>query len=167
MLLGELTRAKCALPSNAQGYILLRDAGLSDRAWDTVETWTTGTYDVATVAQALRKLERPMPGRSGSTLSGMTGLVADAHDEPPAAEWDIYHSASSWEPPAQFMPESLFITPECFDDYTWEEAMYYTDDDEVVFVAGDIRDDVVLTEDETIAILANYGQVRQCLHQKS
>ena len=32
----DLDRTKCVLPSSAKGYVLLRDAQLSDRAWDTI-----------------------------------------------------------------------------------------------------------------------------------
>ena len=39
-LLNELTRAKCLLSDEALGYIVIRDAGLTERAWDTLETWT-------------------------------------------------------------------------------------------------------------------------------
>merc|ERR1712051_1058847 len=73
-LLQELARVKCQLPPQALGYIMLRDAGLSDRAWDTVETWTKGSYDIGEVATALRRLERPIPGRPGAHLSGMAGF---------------------------------------------------------------------------------------------
>ena len=41
------------------------------------------------------------------------------------------------------------------------------DNPDVIYVAGDLEDDVVLSEDEAIAILANYGQVRQYLHKKA
>jgi hypothetical protein len=36
-LLQELSRVECPLPSQALRYIMLRDANLSERAWDTVE----------------------------------------------------------------------------------------------------------------------------------
>ena len=45
VLFNELDRAKCILPPNAKGYITLRDAHLSDKAWDMVDTWTHGDYD--------------------------------------------------------------------------------------------------------------------------
>ena len=76
-LLGELTRSNCRLPENATGYIMLRDAMLSDRAWDMVETWTKGNYDITEVASALRKLERPIPGRGGTHLGGLSGFVEE------------------------------------------------------------------------------------------
>ena len=41
------------------------------------------------------------------------------------------------------------------------------DNPDVIYVAGDLEDDVVLSEDEAIAILANYGRVRQYLHKKA
>ena len=71
-LLRDLDRASCVLPSAAKGYILLRDAGLSDRAWDVIETWTVGKYELDVVSSALRKLERPMPGRDGTYMGGLS-----------------------------------------------------------------------------------------------
>ena len=47
-----------------------------------------------------------------------------------------------------------------------DEALYYLHVSGVVFGSGDMGDGAILAEDETIAILANDGQVRQYLHQK-
>ena len=66
-----------------------------------------------------------------------------------------------------FMNQSLFVLPEAFDDEVLEEMLPYLDDPEVVYVAGDLPDDILLDEDETVAILANYGQVRNYLHKKT
>ena len=49
----------------------MRDASLPERAWDTVETWTQNSYAFTDVASALRKLERPIPGRGGTHLTGL------------------------------------------------------------------------------------------------
>ena len=50
-----------------EGYTMLRDAQLTEKAWDTLETWTEGDYTYSKIAAALRKLERPIPGRPGHT----------------------------------------------------------------------------------------------------
>ena len=55
VLLNDLERAKCPLPSNAKGYIMLRDANLPERAWDTLEGWTRGSYELKEIAYSLRK----------------------------------------------------------------------------------------------------------------
>ena len=75
-LFAELDRAKCPLPNQAKGYIMLRDAQLSNRAWDTIETWTRGTYQIADIANNLRNLERPVPGRTGTHM-GFDGFQED------------------------------------------------------------------------------------------
>ena len=64
------------------------------------------------------------------------------------------------------MTESLFIAPENFDGKVLENAIAESKDPEIIYVSGDMPEDVVLSEDEAVAILANYGQVRQYLHQK-
>ena len=38
-LLDELEKAKCPLPSHFKGYVMMRNAKLPDKAWDTIETW--------------------------------------------------------------------------------------------------------------------------------
>ena len=145
---------------------MLRDAGLSDRAWDTVETWTRGIYDLPDVAAALRKLERPIPGKGGTHVSGMVGYAGFRDNPVPETMETVLWTESSQAPQDPVMAESLFVLPEQFDDKSLEEAIQCAGDDEVVFVAGDIPSNVILSEEETTAILANYGQVRQYLHQK-
>ena len=70
-LFNELSRAKCDLPDLAKGYIMLRDARLPDRAWDMVDGWTYGSYKLADVSNALRKLERPIPGKTKTHIAGI------------------------------------------------------------------------------------------------
>ena len=53
-LMNDMDRHGCQLPSNFRGYIILRDALLTDRAWDTVEQWTEGSYDQEKVITALK-----------------------------------------------------------------------------------------------------------------
>jgi hypothetical protein len=65
------------------------------------------------------------------------------------------------------MAESLYIIPESFDDETFHEAAVNSHDPDIVYIAGDISEDVLFKEDEAIAILANYGQVRNYLHKKT
>ena len=65
------------------------------------------------------------------------------------------------------MKESLFTVPDSYDEEVLEEVAANIDDNEIGYVAGDIEEDVVLSEDETVAIMANYKQVRQYLHKKA
>jgi hypothetical protein len=175
-LLKKLDKAECKLPSTAKGYLLLRGAKLSDRAWDMVETWLQGNYEENDVIDALKKLERPVPGRAGATH--LCGFV---DDEDPAMhtrndEGGVFFgqtsdgnvsSGLSEGSSLVFMTESLFLIPECFDDEeVLAEVAKYIDDPDILFVAGDLGEDLEFTEDEAISILANYGQVRSFLHKK-
>ena len=54
------------LSGKVTGYITLRDAHISERAWDTLTTWTQNVYDYNIIIDNLRKLERPVPGKPGS-----------------------------------------------------------------------------------------------------
>jgi len=167
MLFNELDRAKCVLPPTAKGYIMLRDAQLSDRAWDTIETWTTGSYELSDIATYLRKLERPIPGKTHSHLTGLSGFVGD--DEDRYEEEGPFLAYADQEDPSQvgvFMTESLFVLPDEFEGLDLDEALRHVDDLEVLYVAHDLADDVILTENEAVAIYANYGEVRKYLHKK-
>lgn len=64
------------------------------------------------------------------------------------------------------MSESLFLSPESFEGEVLEQAIKEVHDPETLFVASDMPEDVVLQEDEAVAIYANYGQVRTYLHKK-
>ena len=180
-LFKEIERAGCKLPTNALGYIMQRDAGLSDKAWDTLETWNKASYELAEVATSLRKLERPVPGKGGhGTITGMTGYegvtgyVGQGSGEmanPSASSsgfTSILVNTDSGQEALEFefMTESLFVLPESFVGELLEEAIKDSQNPEVLYVAGDMADTVVLEEDEAVAILANYGQVRNYLHKK-
>ena len=65
------------------------------------------------------------------------------------------------------MNESLFVLPEAFDDELLMEMLPYLDDPNVLFVAGDLDDETIFEESEAVALLANYGQIRNYLHKKT
>jgi len=163
-LLNELDRAKCPLPSNAKGYLMLRDAGLPEKAWDTVETWTHGAYELPEIVTSLRKLERPIPGKGTTHIAGMSGFIGDDGSATGGHTDNMFQD--SGELSMVFMVESLFVLPDSFDETQGNEALRFSSDPEVLYVAGDLPDDIVLTEDEAVAIYANYGQVREYLHKQ-
>ena len=57
-LFRDLERVKCPLADSAKGYVLLRDAGLSDQMRDVIVTWLGGHYGYEEVQDALRDYER-------------------------------------------------------------------------------------------------------------
>ena len=64
------------------------------------------------------------------------------------------------------MQQPLLTLPEVYEEGVWEDAIQHVDDEDAVPVAGDVPEDVILEEDEAVAIFANYGQVRQYLHER-
>ena len=153
--------------------MLLRDARLPDKSWDTIETWSKGTYELETIKDSLRKLERPVPGRGGKThIVGLAGY-AEVTDEA-GNQAEMYYQGygagveddSGEVSSIYFMSESLFVVPEEFDDELLAQAMNDREKDDILYVSGDLNDDVQLHEDEAVAILANYGQVREYLHKR-
>ena len=66
------------------------------------------------------------------------------------------------------MNASLFLLYDSFtDDFIDSIPLSDLEDDEILFIASDIADDVVLAEEEFCAILANYKQVRTDIHKLS
>ena len=66
-----------------------------------------------------------------------------------------------------FMQESLFVLPETFeeDEKLLDQAVRDSDNPDVIYVAGDIPEDIELDADEAVAICANYTQVRNFLQK--
>ena len=169
-LLNDLRKAMGSdLPSDFKGYMLLRDCKLPEKAWDTIDTWTHGEYDYDLISTNLRKLDRPVPGRGGVThLTGLSGFQEEGEAAP------TYYGSGGGPSDESggmasfvFMAESLFLLPENFDDdELLDEVAQYIDNVDILYVAGDLADNLWLEEDEAVSILANYGQVRNYLHKK-
>ena len=73
MLMNEIIRAPCELPKSVQGHIVRREAMLSEQG-NAVETWTGGSYEIDDISNNVRKLERPLAGRSGSNMTGLNAF---------------------------------------------------------------------------------------------
>ena len=160
-LFKKLKKAGCDLPDDAKGYLLLRNAKLPDQARDLVEMWSGGKYDYVQMQGYLKRLERPTPGAGGNQR--MLGLVGFAGDDDPSA------NPQESEPQSVTlvqMSRSLYLMPEAFDDDFYQHHQQHFDNEDILFVAGDIPDDAIFEEDEAVALLANYGQVRKYLHNK-
>ena len=172
-LLRELDRVDCELPSKAKGYLMLRGAKLNDRAWDMMETWLQGNYELDDVVEKRKQLERPIPGLGGATH--LCGFVGDGNGVDSAGQdAGVFFagpsggsSGSCTDGTTQaFLEESLFLLPESFDDPLLDEVEKYIDNPEILYVAGDLSNNLWFEEDEAVSILANYGQVRTYLHKK-
>ena len=65
------------------------------------------------------------------------------------------------------MQASLFLLYDSFtDDFIDSIPLSDLEDDEILFIASDIAEDVALAEEEFVAILANYKQVRNDIHKR-
>ncbi len=99
-------------------------------------------------------------------MAGLSDHVEDdSMSQVTSANFLSHPSGGETAVPLTDMTESLFLPPESLDDEIVEEASQYSNNPDVVFVAGDLPDDAVLHEDEAVAVLANYGQVRQHFHK--
>ena len=152
-LFKHLKKEGWEIPDIPMGYILYRDARLTDSGRDLIEIWSQGEYGYEKMQVWLKKLERPIPGTNKTRMSGTVGYVDRLlDDEEPCPEvtthdrnvdYDGDHEGES----LTFMEESLFTVPDSYDDDVLEEVAAHYDDPDIVYVAGDIPDDVLLSDD--------------------
>ena len=162
----KLEKEDIKLPSRAKGYITLRDAHLTDKAWDMLSTWTQNSFEYDVICANLKKLERPVPGKPNS-------VTLFQEEEEPATFLTLEEAAAAAAEQedntiALPMVQSLFVTPENFLgdeglDQELEQTLY---DEEVVYLAGDIPDSQVFSEEQAVTVCANWKQVRQYLHKE-
>ena len=111
--------------------------------------WSGGDYEYPDMQRFLKKLERPIAGSGGQRITGMVGF-----EETPQCESHHYPIIED-APPLTYMPESLFILPDSFDDDQIDQVGRHWDNPEVLFVAGDVDKVDEFTEEEAVAIYAN------------
>ena len=140
----------------------MRDANLPHKARDLIEMWSGEEYDYEKMQRYAKVLERPIPGNRGQRITGLTALMDEVG--PDKSETLATITSGAADSTCVFMQDSLFVMPEAFGDLLLDEVMRDLHNPEVVNVAGDLAEDVILDEDEAVAILANYGQVPQYLH---
>ena len=75
-----------------------------------------------------------------------TFVVEDEYGGPPnAPSSDVYMTSGGYaeveseQPDLIFMPESLFVLPECFEDGILEEALQCIDDVDILYVSSDLH----------------------------
>ena len=130
--------------------------------------WSEGDYDYTPMQKLPKKLERPTPGSAGQRITGMVGFVDEAPSAWPAEGTHTYAQSVDGAPQSLvYLAESLYLLPESFDDELIDGVWQHWQNPDVLFVAGDLDEDLQFTEEEAVAIYANYGQVRQYLHTKS
>ena len=72
-----------------KGYSLVRDAGFSSHAWDTLPTWTQGDYTYEVVKKFMKKLQPPMVWLYVYFYSCAPMLILTVPLAPPFALCDI------------------------------------------------------------------------------
>ena len=73
----ELGDEGVKLGEDVRGYIIFRQAALSQTQEDQVTTWTQGKYDRETVVRALRRLEKVQKDKGGKSFLVEEGLEGD------------------------------------------------------------------------------------------
>ena len=169
-LFKSLTKEGWDIPQAAKGYILLRDAHLPEKSRDLIEMWSGGNYSYTEMQKLLKKLERPIAGSSGGQrITGMIGFAGcddeEEYSQGGGAEEHapIYAQYSEEPQPLTYMKESLYLLPEAFGNDQIDEVWEHWDNPEILFMCGDLNDMEQFSEEEAVAICANYSQVRNYL----
>ena len=76
----ELGDEGVKLGEDVRGYIIFRQAALSQTQEDQVTTWTQGKYDRETVVRALRRLEKVQKDKGGKSFLVEEGLEGDGDE---------------------------------------------------------------------------------------
>ncbi len=85
-----------------------------------METCTKGNYDLNEVATALRKFERPAPGKGGGHMTGLSAYVEDdSMSQVASARFLSHPSGGETAVSLTYMTESLFLPPRSLDDELW------------------------------------------------
>ena len=146
----ELERTGGKLPENIKGYMILRDAHLSDKQWEQINTWTQCDYEYDQVIMYLKRLDRPQPGQSA--LQSTLWHEVDTKGALPAGDTA---SRAPEVDPTWFMEQSLCLYIAAFDEDSAERAMQDYDNEDVLWMSGDIPDGREFEEDEAVAILSH------------
>ena len=173
LLFNQLASVGCSLPSDAKGYILIRDAKISSSAWDTVVQWTKGSYDFDELRSALRRLERPLPGQGARTthLAAFTEYDSGEATSSSCTLCALCESALDDEPEAECDPDfyDSILKPEDFDELpiTEENLEYELHDNDIIFLPSNQDPQLLQEEHQVYQAYANYQMVRKSLHKLS
>ena len=86
-----------------------------------------------------------MPGSGGMRLTGLTAFIDLEAEEEEESQTFMMQGSDSEMQTLVFMQESLFVLPESFDDHLLFEILPDSDNPDVIYVAGDLEDDVTLS----------------------
>eukprot|EP00971_Amphidinium_carterae_P053825 1060073-Amphidinium_carterae.1 len=156
----ELETSGLALPSQVKGHIMIKHGKLSTTQWETLNNWTGGSLDLATVSDALRRLDRPAGANSLTKETTTTVTMHQYHhddgswnEDEELTEGD--EGINAYEGPIQLYHLST-VTEE---QLRWDQG-----DDQIVYVPPVYADQSELSEDQAVSVYANYQQVRAQLH---
>ena len=178
-----MERVDKELPDNFKGYCLLRDARLSEKQAEMIHQWAKGKMSFETVEEYLKCLERPNPSAYiGEHNQSLTAPVFEEADGDPrgnvyfpegsrvsVTDSETFEEVDDFAHAGELYQEqsvSLSLDDVLEDDLVTAYMAHDADNLDYVCLAGDIGDEEVLEEDQAVAILANYGQVRKYLHSK-
>ena len=75
-LFRHLANADVPLPSEAKGYIMMRDAKIVASSWDAVQTLTRTSYKLEDIFEALNREELPTPGHGGRATTHLGAFTS-------------------------------------------------------------------------------------------
>ncbi len=161
-LFTALEKAGVKLPSNARGYMLLRDSKLTDDGLDTMARWTKNEFELDVVLTEMLRLERP---EGISETAGFTAYLKEDEPTLPAADADAPATTNFWIS-SDGRAAVLHVTLDELLHYISEDQLRQDFlDDDVAYASSDaLADGMELHEDDIIAILANYRDVRRRMH---
>eukprot|EP00971_Amphidinium_carterae_P200414 3977026-Amphidinium_carterae.1 len=159
----ELEQSGLALPSQVKGYIMAKHGKLTNAQWETMTTWTAGSLEMSTVSEALRRLDRPTGAGSAQRDSAAIVLFQNAAE----GEWcdDQVLALDSMDEDDGLWDWSLQTYH--MKNVSAEQLTWDCGDEQIVYVPAHMAEATELTEDQAVAIYANYQQIRSQLHSNT
>ena len=152
------------LPSVIKGLIVVHNANLSDSDYERLSGWTQGSFDHKMIIEKMRRLDRP-DARLGDGKNSKHRNYLMVDDEGPQVFGTFTPSMTAVQTGTLHDQQDLntlnFHVCE-FDDIDMSVDAY---DEDIVYIPVEHNSGGMLEEDDSVAILANYKQVRNEIHK--
>eukprot|EP00971_Amphidinium_carterae_P190729 3784927-Amphidinium_carterae.1 len=157
----ELETSGLTLPSQVKGYIMAKHGRLTNSQWETMTSWTSGSLELSTVSDALCRMDRPAGiGSMHGASKEVSAIALFQHEDD--GDWPEEVLNDDAECALEGLEEPLQVYH--MSGIAREQLLWDQGDAQVVYAPAYLAETKELTEDQAVAVYANYQQIRAQLH---